>query len=167
MGTSRSSPSPLRVRLVVFDLLSALVALLLAVLIYRGWRSGLWIHRLGLPFHASLARFAHAHSLPAWVRNSVPDALWQYAFAATMFAVWRGTPCSVAKAIFLTAPIAVGVFVELGQLARVMPGTFDPLDLLASLVAGALAFVVHGGRILTAGRTPSRALRRRDVLPRT
>lgn len=131
--------------LALFDLASAAAALVAAVVLYRGWRAGLWIHRGPDLFGAGLERFAARHPLAPWVRLTLPDALWQYAFVATMAAVWRGERWHAKKAAFVLAPAAIGALVEIGQAAHVVPGTFDPLDLAASVAAAALAILVHGG----------------------
>jgi|GEM_PF-3709167 len=155
---------PSRARLL--DFAAAAVAMALAVLIYRGWRGGLVLHLVRLPWDAPLTDFAHAHRLPAWVRFSLPDALWQYAFAATMHGIWRGAHPSASirnfsgsvdagdpsngdvdssrVAFWAFAPLVFGVGVELGQAAGVLAGTFDGVDLALSVAAAALAFLVHG-----------------------
>jgi hypothetical protein len=115
-----------------------------ALILYRGWRGGLWLHRWATSFDEALARFAHAHPLPDWARYSLPDALWQYAFVVTMLAVWRGEPWSRTKVAFVTAPVVFGMLVELGQGLGVVSGTFDLKDLLGSLAAAILGVVLHG-----------------------
>jgi hypothetical protein len=130
-----------------FDLACALFALAAAVAIYRGWRphGGLWLNVPRTPFDASLAAFAGRHPIPSWTRYSLPDALWQYAFGATMGAVWRGAPWTRTKAAFIVAPAVLGLVVELGQGVGIVSGTFDVADLVASAVAALLAVVLHGG----------------------
>lgn len=96
------------------------------------------------PLDGALVAFAHAHPLPAWIRFSLPDARWQYAFGATTAAVWRGAPFDAKKAAFVVAPAALGILVELGQWAHVAEGTFDPVDLAASAAAASFAIAIHG-----------------------
>lgn len=136
----------MRARRIAADLACALLALVAAVVIYRGWRShgGLWLNLPRTPFDETLRVFAERHPLPNWVRYSLPDALWQYAFGATMAAVWRGEPLTKRKLAFLVAPAALGILVELGQGVGLVPGTFDLADVAASAAAALLAVVLHG-----------------------
>lgn len=114
------------------------LALLLAVAIYMGWRTGLVLHTVH-GFHG-----AALFKLPGWVRFSLPDALWQYAFAALVLWVWRDRPWTVRKSLWCCIPVALGVGVEFGQLFRMLPGTFDWRDLLLSGLATVVALLVHG-----------------------
>ena len=104
----------------------------------------MWIHAPHTAFDATLVAFARAHPLPSFVRFSVPDALWQYAFGATMLAMWRGERWHWRKTAFAIAPVVLGAGIEIGQGLGIVQGVFDPLDLLASVVAGVVAVVVHG-----------------------
>lgn len=146
MSVSSRRPAATR-RLVAFDLACALVALAAAVVVYRGWRphGGLWLNIPHTPFDATLVAFAERHPLASWVRFSLPDALWQYAFCATMAAVWRGEPWTRTKAAFILAPAALGLLVEMGQGVGLVAGTFDVADLAASAASAVLAVLLHGG----------------------
>jgi hypothetical protein len=75
---------------------------------------------------------------PGWVTLSLPDALWAYALA---WAVERTTrPLSPAeRSAWLLLPIALGPGFEIGQGAALVPGTFDPLDLVLTALAVGLA----------------------------
>ncbi len=122
------------------DVLSALAALTVGVIIYAGWRSGLNLHRV-LPVLA-LRHFGLAHPLPGWVRNSLPDALWQYAFTVIVAGLWRGQRWNARKLVFVGVPALTGAIIEILQRVHVFPGTFDWMDLGLSLVASALALAL-------------------------
>jgi hypothetical protein len=119
------------------ELLGPVIAMLLALVIYLGWRHGLWLHAVGGFRGAALLH------LPVWVRYSLPDALWQYAFASVVLWIWRDTAWTLRKTLWCFIPVTLGVGVELGQLARILPGTFDVRDLVLSLVACTVAFLIH------------------------
>lgn len=144
------------------SVLSALAALALAVVIYLGWRSGLNLHRV-LPI-AALRQFGVAHPLPGWARNSLPDALWQYAFTAIVAALWQGHRWDARKVAFVGVPALAGAIIEILQLVRVFPGTFDWMDLALSVAASAVALATTAGRALP--RSPPSARARFRTLAR-
>jgi hypothetical protein len=118
---------------------------MVAIFIYAGWRSGLNLHRV-VPATA-LRRFAHGHPLPGWARNSLPDALWQYAFTAIVLGVWHDHRWDARKLVFVGLPALAGVLIEILQLAHVFPGTFDWMDVALSLAASTIALAVTSARL--------------------
>ncbi len=108
------------------------------VLVYVGFRSVLptslaWLPRFGFLRGA----------LPDRVVGVLPDAAWAYALGACLALLWGSSKTWVARAWMLTAPVIAALW-ELGQRAGIVPGFFDPLDLVFSVVA-ALAAVVFCG----------------------
>ncbi len=109
-------------------------------LLYVGARSdGLllwrWARALGIEpalraVREALALLADA---PSWARFTLPDALWVYALTATLCLLHRRPRA------YLLVPLALGPGAELLQAAGWLPGTYDPLDLLATSLALALA----------------------------
>src|SRR5688500_8773268 len=101
-----------------------------------------WADAAGLE-GAVAARREHASpfraGIPALALYSLPDALWQYAFAFVLFRLSRDA-APVERAAWSLIPIAIGIGLELGQLARVVEGVFDPADLALGVVAIALAW---------------------------
>jgi hypothetical protein len=77
-------------------------------------------------------------ALPHFLKFSVPDALWCYALVAHIGRLWRG---SRRGWIWILFTVAAALFSELGQLAGVVPGTFDLSDLFAITFASALALL--------------------------
>jgi hypothetical protein len=123
---------------------SAAAALIAAALVYYAWRTPAlamfgWAESVGLGGAIAWLRL-HAAGivLPDAVLYSVPDALWQYAFAFVVFRL--SSPArGLERALFCAAPIAIGVGLELLQLARLIEGTFDPTDLALGIVAIGIA----------------------------
>ena len=69
---------------------------------------------------------------------SLPDGLWVGAFAICLNQrVVAGAPHSQAPYLWICLPVALGVGSELGQLCGVVPGTFDPYDILLMLLFSA------------------------------
>jgi hypothetical protein len=76
--------------------------------------------------------------LPPFLKFSVPDALWCYALVAHIGRLWRGSRTGW---IWILFAVAAALFSELGQLAGVVPGTFDRSDLVAIACACTLALL--------------------------
>lgn len=120
-------------------------ALAAAGLIYLAFRAPAlrlftWADALGLSAAvAELRAVARDHAPPDWVLFSLPDALWQLAFAFTLFRLSRGAR-AVERAAWCAAPVAIGLGLELGQAAGAVPGTFDPVDLTLSIAAVGVAW---------------------------
>lgn len=80
--------------------------------------------------------------------DQLPDALWAFALTALQRLVWARERSLRAALWTASAPAAVALW-ELAQRARLVPGTFDPWDLVVSFVACAaavIAFSDHPGR---------------------
>ena len=102
-----------------------------------------WFESLGLdPIVEMLRRHAASWAWRppgCWI-GSAPAALWILSGLAAFAALWGGYGSRAAK-LWMLAVVAAGVGGELAQSIGVVPGTFDPIDLGASLVAIA-AFVL-------------------------
>lgn len=76
---------------------------------------------------------------PGWWTASAPAALWLASGLLALFAIWgphamrRGWP-------WFAIVLAAGFGGELGQLVDLVPGTFDPNDLVGTAVAALAAF---------------------------
>jgi FtsH-binding integral membrane protein len=115
--------------------------------IYSLWRSKTllvftwyrWIGLQGLILtlraHAASAR----HLVPDLVLYSAPDALWVYSFTFIMQVIWLREPASPGRAVWTLLPLLLSVGAEFGQLAKIVPGTFDIMDIVAYLIAWAAA----------------------------
>ncbi len=122
-------------------------SLLVASAIYVLFRSGARLHgwaealdTLGaVEALRGAADFIH---LPGVIRYSLPDALWQGAFALLVFHTWRGAAWSPDKLLFCSAPVAIGIGCELGQAAGWVEGVFDPWDLGLSALAIVIAYAL-------------------------
>lgn len=70
--------------------------------------------------------------IPNWIYFSIPDALWVYSFTSTILLFesnWK------VLTFWLLVPFLFGPLIEIFQLFRLFPGTFDPLDLLFTSIA--------------------------------
>lgn len=78
-------------------------------------------------------------TIPHWVKFSLPDALWLYSFTYTILLLWDFKITRQSVLWIFLAP-TVGIFSEIGQLIRIIPGTFDSTDLLLLLLSASLPF---------------------------
>lgn len=134
--------------------LHVLVPLLIGGLIYICWRGpdllmfG-WFKAIGLePLVIKLetAGTGVAPLLPSWIIFSLPDGLWVYALTAFFVRVWSGIKASRIRTLFLSLSLVLGAGSELGQLAHLVPGTFDWIDFAFYLSAAVLAFYFASGK---------------------
>ncbi len=101
-----------------------------------------WYGWLGLqaPLLALRAELSDVkHFLPNFVLYSLPDALWVYSFTFLMQSVWSRHPRSYGRTVWILLPVLLAVGGEIGQLLKVVPGTFDLMDILGYIVAWATA----------------------------
>jgi hypothetical protein len=125
------------------------VPIFIGGLIYICWREPdllmfRWLRTLGLEtFTNSLRSFtAPEHKyLPYWFIYSLPDGLWVYALTTFMLHLWRKTDSLPTKVFWCSLGFILGAGAELGQLAGVVPGTFDLGDLVVCLIAPAAALL--------------------------
>jgi len=114
---------------------------------YSLWRSKrllvfTWYGRLGLqaPLLALRTNLAGVrHFLPDFVLYSLPDALWVYSFTFLMQSVWFRHSKSYGRTFWILLPVSLAVGAEVGQLIKVVPGTFDLKDIAGYIAAWAAA----------------------------
>jgi len=81
--------------------------------------------------------------LPAWLLVNLPDGLWTYTLTALVAIIWRRGPARVRRA-WLGGVLVFALAFELGQLLRLVPGSFDPVDLCVIGAAWAVALSTLG-----------------------
>ena len=122
---------------------TSILLLVVGGIIYALWRSQSllmfqWLDAVGV---ARLVERIRADVLfipvPAWIRYSLPDALWAASGVFLFSAIWSGSRSSLRHIWMCIAPsLAIGG--ELAQAAHLIPGTFDIVDLLiCALLSGA------------------------------
>jgi hypothetical protein len=127
--------------------------LVVGAVAYASWRATdvrlvAWMARLAPGGLAMLRGAARSHArAPGLILGSLPDAAWAWAFGASLSLLWIGRPWRE-KAPWLGAGAMLAVLTELGQAAGLVPGTFDPCDLVAIALgfAGGAALAGRVGR---------------------
>lgn len=100
-----------------------------------------WIDLAGWTPFIMQAREWAAWSLPAFVKYSVPDGLWAYAFAYTIYQIWRESGKAVTYSIIFGIP-SIGIFSELLQIPHIIQGTFDLNDVIAYSIAAIILYII-------------------------
>lgn len=73
-------------------------------------------------------RSAAPSGFPDWCRFALPDGLWAAAYVICIGAVWRFEyPACIPPAMIIPA---IGILSEILQAIRLLPGTFDWIDLV-------------------------------------
>lgn len=80
--------------------------------------------------------------LPGWFLYSAPDGLWVYAVTSFMCLTWRDESAARA-ALWIAAGPVLAIGWELAQLLRLVPGTFDPADLVSCAIATGASIAAH------------------------
>lgn len=94
-----------------------------------------WVQKIGFEsFLTTLRENSLSIKVPNWLLYSLPDGLWVYAFTAALFLFWKGK-----NSIWIWIPIFTSVLFEVAQATKIIPGTFDFIDLLFSAIAFTLS----------------------------
>jgi hypothetical protein len=91
-----------------------------------------WFDEINLTDFFKVLRFNFIpikNSLPEWFIYSLPDGLWLLSFNLIMVQIWRNESHFFIWFWTILLPI-IAVTSEIGQLLNIVPGTFDPNDIL-------------------------------------
>lgn len=103
-----------------------------------------WLSAIGLEHqvHASRLKLQPVmQSLPDFVLFSYPDGAWVFGFVCHMAWVWRNRPGREASLWTSVGPV-LGLGGEVGQLVGLVPGTFDPSDIIATVGMWGMALLL-------------------------
>ncbi len=103
-----------------------------------------WYEILGLDHSMGILRYSSipfAHRLPKWIIYSLPDGLWIFSYLTLMLIIWRNV-ISRNNIFWILIVPAIAIISELGQLIGIVPGTFDPADILFYLLGTSLPFII-------------------------
>lgn len=119
-------------------LLLSAVALLLSVLIYVLFRSRSLLLYQWLGIQGYINNFNFYAKLPALIKYSLPDALWAFSFLSLI-----GYCCEYFRQPLNLYYSAIGM-ISLSEILQisVIPGTFDPYDLLAYFISTFLSYLL-------------------------
>ena len=66
--------------------------------------------------------------LPDWFLYSLPDGLWLFSYISLLLVIWSNVISKQNIHWVLLVPL-IAIFSEIGQLIKLVPGTFDLVDL--------------------------------------
>ena len=78
--------------------------------------------------------------LPSWFLYSLPDGLWIFSYVYLMISIW-GRTININNLFWFSLIPSIAIFSEIGQLIKVVPGTFDVVDLSLFVIGFFLPFV--------------------------
>lgn len=116
----------------------------LAVLLFREHQRlhALAAATLGADVVAGLREAGASSGVAPWLAGSLSDGLWQLGLTLGVLALWTDVLGPRRRALVAAGTVWIGVGVELGQAAGQFEGTFDVVDLAATVAAGGLAWAV-------------------------
>ena len=79
--------------------------------------------------------------LPNWIIHSLPDGIWIYSLTSFMILIW-GPKIDGMQSIWLFIGPILGIGAELGQYLKIVPGTYDMIDLLFCIIASFSPFLI-------------------------
>jgi hypothetical protein len=103
-----------------------------------------WFEFIGIEKLTNLIRISFhpiKSSLPTWIYYSLPDGLWTYSFSSVYLLIWRKEIGN--GEYWLLIPLITGCLFEILQGLKLFEGTFDPVDLILSLLALILSIIIN------------------------
>lgn len=80
-------------------------------------------------------------TLPDWIGNYLPDALWMYSLSCFIGGLWY-KKSRIFEIIWFFVVMTIGGGFEIAQSFQFVPGTFDYLDLLTYFIAYCISKIV-------------------------
>ena len=120
--------------------------LIIGGLIYVGFRDKsllmfTWFEQLGVSGEVDAIRgLVNSEGVYGWVKNSLPDGLWIFAYLFLVDAIWNGTK-SISSYIFIFSLPFFALLSEFLQYFGLFPGVFDWVD-VASYLFAILLYVI-------------------------
>ena len=103
-----------------------------------------WFDNLGLTEIITIARnitLKYSNQLPNWIKFSLPDGLWIFSYVCLLLLIWSDSELKKSIPWVLIVP-AVAILSEIGQLPEIVPGTYDPIDLIFYLLGTITPFLI-------------------------
>lgn len=113
-----------------------ILSLLFGCFIYISFRQDTlimfnWLDRVNILEVISVYRLFSlplAENLPNWFLYSLPDGLWLFSYISILLVIWRNVISKQNIHWVLIVPL-IAIVSEIGQLIKLVPGTFDIVDI--------------------------------------
>ena len=79
--------------------------------------------------------------IPNWIKYSLPDGLWVFSYVSLMLLIWDNKISKPTGVWIFIVPV-IAIMSEFGQLFKLVPGTFDLIDLAVYLFSTLLPIVL-------------------------
>ena len=118
----------------------SMLILCIGGLIYIGFRDKSllmfdWLYHMGFTQHVEAFRsLFDQDGVYGWVKNSLPDGLWLFAYMFLVDAIWNGSK-SISSCIFIYSLPLFALLSEFLQYFGLVPGVFDWIDVVSYLFA--------------------------------
>lgn len=86
--------------------------------------------------------FIYSNNLPNFILYSLPDGLWLFSYVSVVLYLWKNELKSENLFWVFSVPL-ISIISELGQILKIIPGTFDIIDLLMYLLGTILPFIIY------------------------
>ena len=101
-----------------------------------------WFQKLGINNEIDTFRgFVNSDGIYGWVKNSLPDGLWLFAYMFLVDAIWNGSK-SISSYIFIYSLPFFALLSEFLQYFGWVPGVFDWIDVVSYLFAIVLFMLI-------------------------
>ena len=120
--------------------------LIIGGLIYIAWRDKSllmfhWFEQLGVIGEVDTIRgLVNSDGVYGWVKNSLPDGLWLFAYMFLVDAIWNGSK-TICSYVFIFSLPLFALLSESLQYFGLFPGVFDWID-VASYLFAIILFVI-------------------------
>lgn len=81
-------------------------------------------------------------NIPNVILYSLPDGLWLFSYVSLILFMWKNE-IKQENLFWIFIVPAISISSELGQMIKIIPGTFDFLDLLMYLIGTSLPFIIY------------------------
>jgi len=126
----------------------SVLSLLTGTLVYLLFRSGnltvfSWLRIFHLQNTMAFMRqlVPPNKQLPDWFLYAMPDGLWLFSYVTFLLCMWN-KEINISNIYWIAAIPSVAIGSELGQLFKLVPGTFDIQDLFMYAAGAVLPFIL-------------------------
>jgi len=103
-----------------------------------------WYNTIGLGTFTNKLRvltLPFAYKIPDWILYSLPDGLWIFSYISLILFIWQNKISKNSLFWILLIPF-IAISSEIGQLFRIVPGTFDLTDIILYLIGITTPFLI-------------------------
>ena len=102
-----------------------------------------WSNKIGISPWINYIRnsLSFINSFPDWLIYSLPNGLWLSSLITAIYAIWLNDNKNAE--IYSYSFIAIALFIELGQLGKIVIGNFDLMDIVFICALGLLSLYIN------------------------